>query len=45
MRRTNFDIAGVFATLIVIIIIGIIIEYGVFRVIERNTVKKWGMVR
>lgn len=45
MRRTNFDVAGVFATLIVIIIIGIIIEYGVFRVIEKNTVKKWGMVR
>lgn len=45
MKRTNFDIAGVFATLIVIIIIGIIIEYGVFRIIERNTVKKWGMVR
>ena len=45
MRRTNFDIAGVFATLIVIIIIGIIIEYGVFRTLEKNTVKKWGMVR
>lgn len=45
MRRTNFDIAGVFATLIVIIIIGIIIEYGVFRLIEKKTVKKWGMVR
>lgn len=45
MRRTNFDIAGVFASLIVIIIIGIIIEYGVFRTVEKNTVKKWGMVR
>lgn len=45
MRRTNVDIAGVFAALIVIIIIGIIIEYGVFRTVEKNTVKKWGMIR
>ena len=45
MRRTNFDIAGVFASLVVIVIIGVIIEYGVFRIIEKNTVRKWGMVR
>lgn len=45
MKRTNTDIAGVFAALIVIIIIGIIIEYVVFSTIERNTVRKWGMVR
>ncbi len=45
MKRTNVDIAGVFAALIVIVIIGIVIEYGVFHTIERNTVKKWGMVR
>lgn len=45
MKRTNIDIAGVFAALIVIIIIGIIIEYGLFRTLEKNTVKKWGMVR
>lgn len=45
MKRTNFDIAGVLASLIVIIIIGIIIEYGVFHTVERNTVKKWGMAR
>ncbi len=44
MRRINFDIAGVFGALIVIIIIGIIVEYGIFRVLERNTVKKWGMM-
>ncbi len=43
MRRVNLDVAGVFAALIVIIIIGIIIEYGVFRTIEHNTIKKWGM--
>lgn len=45
MKRTNVDIAGVFAALIVIIIIGVIVEYGVFRTIEKRTVKKWGMVR
>ena len=43
MRRVNFDIAGVFASLIVIIIIGIIIEYGAFRTLEKHTVQKWGM--
>lgn len=45
LKRNNVDIAGVFAALIVIIIIGIIIEYGLFRTLENNTVKKWGMVR
>lgn len=45
MKRTNLDTAGVFASLIVIVIIGIVIEYGLFNTIERNTVRKWGMVR
>lgn len=45
LKRNNVDIAGVFAALIVIVIIGIIIEYGLFRTLERKTVKKWGMVR
>lgn len=45
MRRTNFDIAGVFASLIVIVIIGVVIEYGLFRTLEKKTVKKWGMIR
>ncbi len=44
-RRTNLDIAGIFAAIIVIIVIGIIIEYGIFQVIERHTFKKWGMSR
>lgn len=43
MRRVNCDIAGVFGALIVIIVIGIVVEYGIFRVIEKNTVRKWGM--
>ncbi|MBS5653110.1 MAG: ABC transporter permease subunit [Eubacterium sp.] len=44
-RRTNTDIAGVFATIIVIVIIGIIVEYGLFRTIENKTFKKWGVTR
>ncbi len=42
-KRVNVDIAGVFAALIVIILIGIVVEYLVFATIERNTVKKWGI--
>lgn len=44
-RRTNMDVAGVFATLLVIIAIGLLIEYGIFRIIENRTIKKWGMTR
>ena len=44
-RRTNMDIAGVFAAILVIIAIGAVIEYGIFRVIENRTFKKWGMSR
>lgn len=44
-RRTNLDIASIFAVIIVIVLIGIIIEYGLFYQIEKRTFKKWGMVR
>ena len=44
-RRTQTDISGVFATIIVIVIIGLIVEYGIFRTIENKTFKKWGMTR
>lgn len=44
-RRTNLDISGIFAAIIVIIVIGVIIEYGIFRTIENRTFKKWGMTR
>ena len=43
-RRTNLDLAGIFAAIIVIVMIGAIIEYGVFKTIEKYTVVKWGMV-
>lgn len=42
-RRTNLDIAGIFAAIIVIVLIGLVVEYGIFRIIEKNTVVKWGM--
>lgn len=45
LRRNFMDMPGVYAALIVIIIIGVLVEYGLFRTIERNTVRKWGMVR
>ena len=45
MKRTNVDIAGVFAALLLIIAIGIVVEYGVFHTIEKMTLKKWGMSR
>ena len=43
--RTNMNNAEMYATLIVIIIIGIIVQYGILAPIENNTVKKWGMTR
>ena len=44
-RRTNLDVAGIFSAIIVIIVIGTIVEYGLFRVIEKNTLNKWGMTK
>ena len=44
-ERLKIDIAGIIAAIIVILVIGIIMEYGVFAQIEKRTVKKWGMVR
>lgn len=43
--RTNMNNAEMYATLIVIIIIGMIVQYGILLPIENNTVKKWGMSR
>lgn len=45
MRRNFMDMSGVFAALIVIIIIGVLVEYGLFKTVEKKTVRKWGMVR
>lgn len=43
--RTNMNNAEMYATLLVIIIIGLIVQYGVLMPLERITVKKWGMSR
>lgn len=43
MKRTNMDIAGVFGALLVIIVIGIIVEYVVFQWIDKKTIRKWGI--
>jgi NitT/TauT family transport system permease protein len=44
-RRYKLDSPGMFACLIIIILIGILVEYGIFAQIEKRTIKKWGMVR
>lgn len=41
--RTNMRNAEMYATLIVIIMIGIIVQYGILSPIEKCTVKRWGM--
>lgn len=43
--RTNLNNAEMYATLIVIMIIGIIVQYGILSPIEKCTVKRWGMSR
>lgn len=42
-KRVFFDLAGVFAGIAVIVLIGILIEDLLFTRIERATVRKWGM--
>lgn len=42
-KKVYLDMPGMFATLIVIMLIGIFIEKALFDNIERVTVKKWGM--
>lgn len=44
MTRYYFDIAGTFAALLAIVIIGILVEELFFNLLERMTVKKWGMI-
>ncbi len=42
-KRVFFDLPGVFAGIIVIVIIGILVEDLIFNKLEDMTVKKWGM--
>lgn len=44
-NRNQLEIASVFAGLLTVIIIGLLVEGLIFRSIEVNTVRKWGMQR
>lgn len=43
LKRSLLDMPGMIATLIILMIIGILVEDLLFSKIENNTVKKWGM--
>jgi NitT/TauT family transport system permease protein len=42
-NRNLLDIPAVFAGLLTVIIIGLIVENFVFRLVEKKTVRRWGM--
>lgn len=44
-RTVWIDYPSVYAAIVLIILVGVAVEYGVFQVIERHTVRKWGMIR
>ena len=43
--RTSLNTAEMYATLLVIILIGVIVQYGLLEPIENHTAGKWGMKR
>jgi len=42
-NKNTLEIANVFAGLLAVILIGLVVENLIFRVIERRTVRRWGM--
>jgi NitT/TauT family transport system permease protein len=44
-NRNTLNIPGLYATIIIIITIGIIFEDVLFRFIEKRTIVKWGMIK
>lgn len=42
-KKNQLEIASVFAGLFVVIVIGIIVENGLFKLIEDRTITRWGM--
>lgn len=44
-RTVWIDYPAVYAAIFLIVLVGVVVEYGIFQTIERKTVKKWGMVR
>ena len=45
IKRSDLDMPGMFASLIVIMAVGILVEDLFFRNLERVTVRRWGMMR
>lgn len=45
IKRSYLDMPGMFASLIVIMIVGILVEDLFFRKLENVTVRRWGMMR
>ena len=44
-RTLWLSFSSVYAALILIVLVGVIVEYGIFHTVERHTVRKWGMIR
>ncbi|MEG2928226.1 MAG: ABC transporter permease subunit [Oscillospiraceae bacterium] len=44
-QRTFMNTAGLFAGIIVVIALGVLVEDCIFAFVEKNTVKKWGMIK
>ncbi len=42
-NKSELRIPNVFAGLLTIMIFGLLVEYGIFRTIEKRTVRRWGM--
>lgn len=42
-KRVFMDTPGLFAGLLMVAVIGLLVEYSVFRLLEKSTIKKWGM--
>jgi NitT/TauT family transport system permease protein len=42
-RKNLLEIPGVFAGLLMVVLIGLVVENLVFRVLEQRTVRRWGM--
>jgi len=42
-QRNTLDMPGLFSTVIIIMVVGILLEEIVFNALEKATIKKWGM--
>ena len=44
-RTLWLSFPSVYAELILIVLVGVVVEYGLFHTVERHTVRKWGIIR